>query len=274
MRRPCKNFVGLLVPGIDVDGLVEQMRRAVLEECDYTREAIFQKRFAKIYAGHSSLTVPAVHDAYVSRRVLTTSWVDGMRFDALMATNPTAAERDRFGEALFEFYLGTLFRHGLYNWDPHPGNYVFRRDGRLGILDYGSTREMDPAFVRKLAVLSLAVQADTREALQPALAGLGWTGEGEADFAAVRSLVRLLYGPTLRDEALAIQPGEAMPARDLRESKRQFVRFGFPPEMIFTFRIRFGLMSVLARLGARANWYQLERQYCTAQTPVLTSALP
>jgi len=30
---------------------------------------------------------------------------------------------------------------------------------------------------------------------------------------------------------------------------------------MFLLRIRYGLMSVLARLGARANWYRLERRY-------------
>ena len=83
------------------------------------------------------------------------------------------------GEALFEFYVGSLFRHGLYNWDPHPGNYVFQQDGRVAMLDYGSTREFDRAFVRKLTALTDAVHRDTRDALHEALMGLGMVREGD-----------------------------------------------------------------------------------------------
>src|SRR6266545_1350624 len=172
-----KNFAALIVPGASVDAIVGQARQAVLEECDYLREARYQERFAKIYEGHPTLTVPAVHGPYCSGRVLTTSWVEGLRFDDFLATNPLSSERDRIGQAIFEFYVGTLFRHGLYNWDPHPGNYVFCPDGRIGMLDYGSTREFERPFVDKLARLTTAVHTDTREALHAALIDLGMVRE-------------------------------------------------------------------------------------------------
>jgi hypothetical protein len=39
------------------------------------------------------------------------------------------------------------------------------------------------------------------------------------------------------------------------------MKLTIPGEFLFLFRIRFGLMSVLARLGAQANWPQLERRF-------------
>ena len=54
-----------------------------------------------------------------------------------LAGDPPQQERDRFGRALFDLYIGTLFRHGLYNCDPHPGNYLFCSDGTLAALNYG-----------------------------------------------------------------------------------------------------------------------------------------
>ena len=51
-----------------------------------------------------------------------------------------------------------------------------------------------------------------------------------------------------------------MPLRALFASKREILKLHLPGELLFIFRIRFGVMSVLARLGARANWYRLERQ--------------
>jgi predicted unusual protein kinase regulating ubiquinone biosynthesis (AarF/ABC1/UbiB family) len=256
------SFVGLLVPRGNVDAILSEARRAVLEECDYEREATYQERFGRIYAGHPTLVVPAVHRAYGSRRVLTTTWVEGMRFDDFVASHPPPPERDRLGEALFEFYVGTLFQHGLYNWDPHPGNYIFRRDGRLAMLDYGSTREFDRAFVEKLAALTSAVHADERDALHRAFVALGMVSEGKPyDFETARALVRSFYGPMLRDEVLRVEPGEAMPLRTILETKRELLKLHLPGEFLFVLRIRFGVMSVLARLGARANWYRLERRF-------------
>jgi hypothetical protein len=52
--------------------------------------------------------------------------------------------------------------------------------------------------------------------------------------------------------------------RQVFESKRELMKLRLPGEFLFLFRIRFGLMSVLAQLGARANWYRLERGWVEA----------
>ena len=255
-------FANLLAPGANVDAVVGAARNALIDECDYEREARYQERFARIYAEHATLAVPRVHPLYCSRRVLTTTWIEGLRFDDFLTSNPPQSERDRLGEALFEFYVGTLFRQGLYNWDPHPGNYIVQRDGRIAMLDYGSTREFDRAFVRKLAALTRAAHADTQDALHSALLDLGFVQVGQTyDFETARKLVRSFYGPMLRDETLAVEPGEAKPFGAVLESKRELLKLHLPGEFLFILRIRFGVMSVLAQLGARANWHRLERQF-------------
>jgi predicted unusual protein kinase regulating ubiquinone biosynthesis (AarF/ABC1/UbiB family) len=130
------------------------------------------------------------------------------------------------------------------------------------MLDHGSTRELDQGFVRKLAALALAVHADEHDTLQRAFLDLGMVRGGEAgDFEAARALIRSFHGPMLRDEVLAFQLGAATPFRAISSRKREILRLHLPGEMLFVFRIRFGLMSVLARLGARANWCKLERKY-------------
>ncbi|HZX96220.1 MAG TPA: AarF/ABC1/UbiB kinase family protein, partial [Myxococcales bacterium] len=256
------HFIQLLAPGAGVPGVLREARAALLEECDYQREARYQDRFAQVYAGHPTLWVPPTYGEYGSRRVLTTRWVDGLRLEAFIATQPSQDQRDRVGRALFEFYVGTLFRHRLYNWDPHPGNYLFLSDGKLAMLDYGSTRDFDAAFVKKLAALTLAVHADRPSVLHAALADLAMVSDfGDYDYETARSLVRSFFGPMLKDDVVAVQRGEARPLKDVMASKRQLLKLHLPAQIVFILRIRYGLMAVLAQLGARANWYQMERSW-------------
>ncbi len=44
--------------------------------------------------------------------------------------------------------------------------------------------------------------------------------------------------------------------RQVIESKRHLLKLTLPGEFLFLFRICFELMSVLARLKARSNWYR------------------
>jgi predicted unusual protein kinase regulating ubiquinone biosynthesis (AarF/ABC1/UbiB family) len=255
----------LFYPGAKIDEMVKEARERFLQECDYLHEAESQRRFAQIYDGHPTIMVPAVHPDFCGPRVLTSSWMDGLDFEAYLSTNPSSAERDRLGEALFEFYVGTLFRQGLYNCDPHPGNYLFLPDGRIAMLDYGCVREFTAEFVAKLASLTHAVHSDKVEDLHRVFVDLEMVREGRRyDFDTARTLVRSFYGPMLRDEVQAIEVGEGMTFKGMVKSKRELMKLRLPGEFLFLLRIRFGLMSVLARLGTRANWYRLERQYLEA----------
>lgn len=252
----------VLYPNAKLDAFIREARERFLEECDYLHEARAQARFSTLFADHPVLSVPAVHTAFSSRRVLTTTFVNGVSFDAFLAAEPDAATRDRLGVALFEFYVGALFRHGLYNCDPHPGNYLVSRDARLTILDYGCTREFDADYVAQLGRLTRAVHADAREALHASFVELGMVREGKKyDYVAARDLVRAFYGPMLEDRVQRIELGDALDMRRVVEGKQRLLKLSIPGEFLFLFRIRFGLMSVLARLGARANWYRLEAGY-------------
>jgi predicted unusual protein kinase regulating ubiquinone biosynthesis (AarF/ABC1/UbiB family) len=267
-------LASLFYPGARIDEFVREARERFLEECDYLHEAHCQNLFASLYSDHPVIAIPRVHGEYCSRRVLTTGFVDGLGFDAYLDGNPAREERDRVGEALFEFYLGSLFRHGIYNCDPHPGNYLFLAEGRVAMLDHGCTRQFDPASVARMANLTRAVHSDDPEALRRALLDLKIVHEGRKyDHGTIRGFLRSFYGPMLVDDTIEIDLGATMNLREMQKRKMQLMKFSLPGEFLFLFRIRFGLLSVLARLGARANWYRLERRYVeefSAVHPILS----
>jgi predicted unusual protein kinase regulating ubiquinone biosynthesis (AarF/ABC1/UbiB family) len=258
-------MASLFYAGANVKPLLEEARGRFLEECDYANEARAQQRFGTIYEGHPTLVVPAVFPDLSTGRILTSAWLDGAAFETWLASGPSQEARDQAGVALFEFYVGTIFRHHLYNCDPHPGNYLMLGGGRLGMLDFGCTRAFEPPFVAALAAMGLAAHTDDGDELHRALIGMGMvTPERRYDFETARRLVRSFYGPMLRDEVLAVELGEAMGFQAMLGSKRELMKLTLPAELLFLFRIRFGLMSILARLGARANWYRLERGFAAA----------
>lgn len=246
-------FASIIFPGAKLGNFVKEARTRFLEECDYRREARVQQRFHNLYAQHPIIMVPKVHSEYSTGRVLTTTLHPGVHLEDYLAQDPSQKDRDRFGTALFEFYLKTLFKYELYNCDPHPGNYLFRPDGRMVFLDFGCTRSFEAGFVDRLAELTEAVRTDEPETLRRAAVDIGILRPGKRyDHETVRALVRSLYGPVLRDETSTIGPGI---------TKRKIIRLALPGEFLFLLRVRLGLAAVLTRLGALANWYQLESEY-------------
>jgi predicted unusual protein kinase regulating ubiquinone biosynthesis (AarF/ABC1/UbiB family) len=245
-----------LAPG--AEEMVEEARERLSEECDYLLEAERQARFFHLYSGHPVLRVPAVRPDYSGRRVLSTGWCEGRRFGEWLAGDPPQAERNRVGEALYEFYLGTLYRCGVFNADPHPGNYLFAADGGVIMLDYGCVREFSPSDVRAFAALRASVVAGDTGRMRDALAELGASPGSAREFEPVRALLQAFFGPTIEDRVSRIQLSTNTELRRVISDKKTVMRLRLPAQFLFLFRIKFGLHAVLARIGAEANWHRLE----------------
>ncbi len=197
-----------------VHAMLEEIQERLLEECDYWLEARRQTHFREIFSGHPTLVIPPVHEEYSSARVLTTTFLDGVHIDRYLASGPSQEARNRVGEALFDFYFAPLFQHGLYNCDPHPGNYIFLADGRLGVVDFGCTREFEPGFVGHLATLTAAVMQGDPARMHDALVVLGLEPTLAYDRAATQRLLRGLLGPLAHDEPLTFDLGAQNTVRE------------------------------------------------------------
>ena len=252
-------FAHLALPGVNLDGFVAEAEARFLEECDYTLEARRQIRFREIFADHASITIPAVHLDVSGPRVLTSTWHDGAGLDAFVASAAYAAERIRAARALYEFYVGTLYRHGLFNADPHPGNLLFAPDGRVTILDHGCVRTFEPDLVVWLARLSRAVREDCTRDIQTALAAIGMTNPTR-DFDITRAILRGFYAPLLKVGRHRVEANPAMSLRHVARLKKSLLRLSLPGKLLFLFRIRIGLYAVLARIGANLDWIELEEE--------------
>jgi predicted unusual protein kinase regulating ubiquinone biosynthesis (AarF/ABC1/UbiB family) len=144
----------LVARGLALPPLVAELRERLLEELDYLHEAAAQRRFALAYDADPRFVVPAVVQA--TPRVLVQQWLAGTPL-ARVAELGSQAERDRAAELYQLFLVSGPERAGLLHTDPHPGNFRITADGRLGVLDFGSTLRlpdgMPPTFGRLIAAL-------------------------------------------------------------------------------------------------------------------------
>ncbi len=255
------------------DVFVAEAKARILEECDYRNEATRQVELARRFAHHPTIWIPAVHADYCGDGVLTMDFVDGVHLDDYLHGAPSRDDIDRVGTALFDFYYGSLFQHGMYNCDPHPGNYLFCPDGRVAVVDHGCTRMFAPHFVGQLAALTRAVEADEREAIDRALVDMDILRRGQPyDRRVARDLLRWFYGPLLRDQDSSFRTPDVtvrklVADKDLRS-------LAIPAEFLFLVRMRIGVAAVLARLGARTNWHAKQREYLTEADYQLATPVP
>jgi predicted unusual protein kinase regulating ubiquinone biosynthesis (AarF/ABC1/UbiB family) len=257
------SIMGMLYPGLETRPLVAELQARVLEELDYHQEAANQVLFADWYRGHPFIHVPDVVGELSTRRVLTAELASGARF-AEVESSWSQPERDLAGEAIYRFVFRSLYRIGVFNGDPHPGNYLFRPGGRVSFLDFGLVKRFAPGEVAVFAdmVRALCFEHDPgryRRLLEAAKVLQPGADMTDAD---VLEYFGYYYEPVLEDRVTTFTHEYSNQALSKLFSRTGPVsRFGnVPPAFVIIQRINAGLFSVLASLHATANWRRIAEE--------------
>lgn len=137
--------------------MVGELRRSLLDELDYRREAANLVALREDLADHDRIVVPAPVPDYSTSLVLTMDYVAGTGVAALSGVRRTELDGRGLAEAVFDAYLDQILLHGRFHADPHPGNVLVTDDGRLALLDLGMVGHVDPAIQDRLLKLLMAV---------------------------------------------------------------------------------------------------------------------
>jgi predicted unusual protein kinase regulating ubiquinone biosynthesis (AarF/ABC1/UbiB family) len=247
---------GVLMPGLDVKPLLDELRDRVTEELNYTLEAASQQAFADAYAGDPDIYVPNIVTS--TEHVLVSEWMDGTPLSQIISDG-SKEERDRAGILLVRFLFSGPARAGLLHADPHPGNFRLLADGRLGVLDFGAVDRLPgglPPFFGRLLRIMHDDDADI-EAVERELREHGFLRPGiDVDLDALHAFLAPLAEPSkvecfkfsrewLREEASRVTN---MSAGNITR------RFNLPPSYVLIHRVSTAGIGVLCQLECEGEF--------------------
>jgi len=261
-----------IAPGMDAKAMATEIRERLSEELDYELEAQSQRAFARTWRGHPFIVIPDVVGGLSSERVLVTEWVEGTGFEQVKRL--PKSERDRFGEIVYRFFMGSLYRTRHFSGDPHPGNFLLLEDGRVAFLDFGMTKRVPRAQVEgETEVIRRGLEGDAA-GLHAGLSALGFferddpllTPEGVLEqFESVTGWYREDRQFTIDAEYVGqvmIDMGDPR-SRFWDQTKRETL----PPDAMLGRRMEAMTLGVLGALGATANWHRIGREWLFGDPP-------
>jgi predicted unusual protein kinase regulating ubiquinone biosynthesis (AarF/ABC1/UbiB family) len=262
----------LALKNLDVKALVEELRQRMGDELDYRIEAGCQQEFADRYATHPFIKVPAVVPERSARRVLTSEWVDGQTW-AEFEASATEDARQRAGEVLFRFAQGSVHLHGVFNGDPHQGNYRFHPDGTMTFLDFGLVKRWTPGEFERLDPILDAVMDQDADLLVKRMVQAGFLQPDHGlDPQHVFEYVGNPYLPYLTDEftftrefvadALSRMLDVTGPHGDVLNA------LNMPASFVILDRVVWGVSALEGKLDARNRWRGILQEYRHGGKPV------
>jgi len=145
--------------GQNVDHIISEIEERLYEEVDYVLEAK-NCDFFRENLQIKNIVIPKVYHNLSSEKVLTTSFLEGLDLETYLLAKPSQESRDAYAQLIFDSFFHALYRLKSIHADPNPGNFLFLRGGKLGLIDFGCVKNVEEDFLQMYNQLHLNLIED------------------------------------------------------------------------------------------------------------------
>ena len=292
-----------IAPAHGLDAVFVEIRAMVMQELDFSAEAHNLSRISENFGRYKPplpVDFPKVIAELSTPRVLTTTWIEGVKVSNLSRLDELGVDRDKLARTVVTAYCQQIFRDGLYHADPHPGNllvlpapkpsgegdaahandvasvptpWLDLGGAKLVFLDFGAVAELSPTMRRGIVdVLQAALTRDTQR-LIVAMKEMGFIARG-ADpqiFERVVDFFHDKFQAEFKLDSLSLSEVKLSPERalaDLADLRKLDVNlrdlmehFHVPKEWILLERTLLLLLGLCTDLSPELNPMQVIRPY-------------
>ena len=128
--------------GVGIGEIIDEFGKALFDEIDYEKEGENALKFAGLFKDNPNVFVPKLEKQFSSKRIITTSWIDGVKLRDRTLLEQNNLIPASFIKTCVISGLQQLFEHGYFHADPHPGNMFALKGGNaecgnLAYVDFG-----------------------------------------------------------------------------------------------------------------------------------------
>nr|XP_012803161.1 atypical kinase COQ8A, mitochondrial [Jaculus jaculus] len=159
----------MLPEGLFPEHLIDVMRRELVLECDYEREAACAKKFRELLKDHPFFYVPEIVDELCSPHVLTSELVTGFPLD--QGEGLSQEIRNEICHNILVLCLRELFEFHYMQTDPNWSNFFYDpQQHKVALLDFGASREYDRSFTNLyIQIIRAAADRDRETVLKKSI---------------------------------------------------------------------------------------------------------
>ncbi|HHV73530.1 MULTISPECIES: 2-polyprenylphenol 6-hydroxylase [unclassified Thermoanaerobacterium] len=149
---------------VDFLDVVNELSESLLNELDYTLEGNNADKFRENFINESYVYIPKIYWEYTTKKVLTMEYIDGISVKNKEKLRDSGFDLKKIAYNGAMSIFMQIFVYGFFHGDPHPGNILIRRDGKLSYIDFGIVGYIDRSNREMIVELFKAfVDNDTDE---------------------------------------------------------------------------------------------------------------
>jgi len=160
-----------------MSGVVEEIQRTMMEECDFIKEANNLKEFNEFLKDteNNDVVVPKVYESASARKILTMERFYGVSLTDLDTIRKFCDDPERTLITAMNTWFASLTKCRFFHADVHAGNLMVLENGKIGFIDFGIVGSISPGAWQAVSDFMTSIMIGDFNGMADAMTRIGVT---------------------------------------------------------------------------------------------------
>jgi predicted unusual protein kinase regulating ubiquinone biosynthesis (AarF/ABC1/UbiB family) len=238
----------------DVKTAMLDVKQKMYEELDYIKEAENHKLMYDLYK-NTDIKIPKLIPSLCTDKVLVMHYMKGQSLQDFIA-NSDQTQRNILGNHLVKFVFENIYKHGILYSDVHYGNFLVRKDCKLGVLDFGCLHYLDKQLLSNLRKLHKSIRDNNQPDFYDIVTDMGIIKPDitEESKTYIYDYFRMQYTPWISPEFEFTDEWLELSTNKDGKLMKEWV---LQPDMVYFNKIPYGSYHIFTKLKLKGNFRQM-----------------
>jgi ubiquinone biosynthesis protein len=123
---------------------ISTFERSLLEEVSLINERNNIQQFRLNFKNNKETYVPKVYEEFSNNNILCMEFIDGIKVTDKSVLLVNDIDPVKVSEAGLRLFVSQILDYGFFHADPHAGNILVRKDGKIVFIDFGAVGKIQP----------------------------------------------------------------------------------------------------------------------------------
>ncbi len=123
---------------------VSTFEKSLLEEISLVNERNNIHQFTLNFKNNKETYVPKIYDEFCNNNVLCMEFIDGIKITDTASLQKHGIDPVTVSETGLQLFVSQILDYGFFHADPHAGNILVKKDGKVVFIDFGAVGKIQP----------------------------------------------------------------------------------------------------------------------------------
>lgn len=123
---------------------VSTFEKSLLEEISLVNERNNIHQFALNFKNNKDTYVPKIYDEFCNNNILCMEFIDGIKVTDTASLQKHGIDPVTVSETGLQLFISQILDYGFFHADPHAGNILVKKDGKVVFIDFGAVGKIQP----------------------------------------------------------------------------------------------------------------------------------